>query len=85
MKGLRFELTKLEAIREEKIPVHEKLPKDCVFVKHYLQVQSNLKIEELAKKQIRDDKDMLKEIAEGFSPTKQGDASASPDLALVLR
>ena len=83
MKGLRFTLTEMEAIREEKIPDHEKLPKDCVFVLHYLQVQTNDDIERVAKNQIKDDKDMLREIAEGLSPSKKGEMS--PDLSLALR
>ena len=59
MKVLRFTLTEMEMVREEKIPDHEKLPKDCVFVKHYLQVQANKDIEDVAKEQIKDDKEML--------------------------
>ena len=59
MKMLRFTLTEMEMIREEKIPDHEKLPKDCVFVRHYLQVQANKDIEDVAKEQIKDDKEML--------------------------
>ena len=59
MKVLRITLTELEMVREEKIPPHEKLPKDCVFVLHYLQVQANQEIELAAKKQINDDTEML--------------------------
>ena len=59
MKVLRISLTEMEMIREEKIPPHEKLPKDCVFVLHYLQVQANQEIELAAKKQINDDTEML--------------------------
>ena len=59
MKALRWTLTEMEMVREEKIPDHEKLPKDCVFVRHYLQVQANKDIEDVAKEQIKDDKEML--------------------------
>lgn len=41
---LRFSLMELNQIRDAKIPDHEKLPKDCTFAKHYLQVAMNEKI-----------------------------------------
>ena len=82
MKNLRFTLTEMQEIREEKIPDHEKLPKDCVFVRHYLQVQANRDLELVAKDQIKDDNELLREIGDGLSPTKKG--SLSPDMGSPL-
>ena len=50
-------------IRDAKIPDHEKLPKTCIYYKHYLQVEQNSKVIKAAKTQIRDDKELLTEIA----------------------
>ena len=58
-------------MRDEKIPDHEKLPKDCIFYKHFLQVEANTRIEKAAKDQIKEDRDTLLEIAEGLSPKKK--------------
>ena len=41
---LRFKLLEYQQIRDAKIPDHEKLPKDCIFAVHYLQVAMNEKI-----------------------------------------
>ena len=38
MNILRVQLNELMAVRDAKIPDHEKLPKDCVYYKHFLQV-----------------------------------------------
>jgi len=54
-------------VRDAKIPDHEKLPKTCIYYKHYLQVELNTKVIEAAKTQIRDDKELLQEIAQGLS------------------
>jgi len=44
MNVLRIKLMDLNQIRDAKIPDHEKLPKDCIFYKHFLQVDINSKI-----------------------------------------
>ena len=38
MNILRYSLNELVAVRDAKIPDHEKLPKDCIYYKHFLQV-----------------------------------------------
>ena len=53
MNLLRVTLYELMAIKDAKIPDHEKLPKDCIYYKHFLQVQMNSKIEKVAKSQIK--------------------------------
>ena len=58
------------AVRDAKIPDHEKLPKDCIYYKHFLQVQMNKKLEKAAKGQIKEDRELLREIGEGLSPQK---------------
>lgn len=58
-------------IRDAKIPDHEKLPKTCIYYKHYLQVEQNSKVIKAAKTQIRDDKELLTEIAQGLSAKKE--------------
>lgn len=70
MNMLRVKLLELQTIRDAKIPDHEKLPRDCIFYKHYIQVDMNQKIEELAKQQIREDRELLQEIGQGLSPKK---------------
>jgi hypothetical protein len=37
LKKLRMENIRLLVIKDQKIPVHEKLPKDSQFYKHYMQ------------------------------------------------
>ena len=83
MKQLRITLTDLQQIREDKIPDHEKLPRDCVFYRHYMQVQANSEIAQVAKDQIKDDKELLREIGDGLSPAKKG--GMNPDLGSPLR
>ena len=70
MNALRMQLLELQQKRDAKIPDHEKLPKDCIFYKHFLQVAMNTEIEKSAQKQIREDKELLTEIGEGLSPQK---------------
>ena len=70
MNVLRFSLNELMQVRDAKIPDHEKLPKDCIYYKHFLQVQQNKKLEKAAKGQIKDDRELLREIGEGLSPAK---------------
>ena len=70
MNVLRVQLNELMAVRDAKIPDHEKLPKDCIYYKHFLQVQMNKKLEKVAKNQIKEDRDMLREIGDGLSPLK---------------
>ena len=48
-------------IRDAKIPDHEKLPKTCIFYKHYMQVECNTRIADAARTQIREDKELLDE------------------------
>ncbi len=36
MNVLRVQLIELQQKRDAKIPDHEKLPKDCIFYKHFL-------------------------------------------------
>ena len=60
------------AVKDAKIPDHEKLPKDCIYYKHFLQVQMNKKLEKAAKVQIKEDRELLKEIGDGLSPAKTG-------------
>ena len=66
----------LHRVRDEKIPDHEKLPKDCIFYKHFLQVEANSRIERAAKEQITEDKKLLAEIAQELSPKKKQDEGA---------
>ena len=63
MNMLRFKLMELQQIRDDKIPDHEKLPKDCIFYKHFMQVDTNQKIQKAADDQIREDKELLQGIA----------------------
>lgn len=65
--------------RDAKIPDHEKLPKDCIYYKHFLQVQMNKKIEKAARTQIKEDRDMLRKIGADMSPDKK-DKDASREL-----
>ena len=58
------------AVREAKIPDHEKLPKDCIYYKHFMQVQMNDKLADAVKVQVREDREMLHEIGEGLLPPK---------------
>jgi len=81
MNVLRARLLEYQMVRDAKIPDHEKLPKDCIFYKHYLQVEMNSKIEQAAKNQIREDKELFEEIGAGLSPNKAlKDAALNPDL-----
>ena len=59
MNLLRAQLAQYEAVKDAKIPDHEKLPKDCIFYLHFLQVANNNKIKDAAKKQINEDKELL--------------------------
>lgn len=68
---LRIDYNNYMYIRDAKIPDHEKLPKTCIYYKHYLQVEQNSKVIKAAKTQIRDDKDLLTEIAQGLSAKKE--------------
>ena len=45
MNVLRNQLHEYMVVRDGKIPDHEKLPKDCVYYKHFLQVTRNTDIE----------------------------------------
>ena len=54
-------------MRDGKIPDHEKLPKDCVYYKHFLQVERNSAVETAATKKIKEDRDTLQDIGDGFS------------------
>ena len=63
MTVLRGQLYEYEYIRDAKIPDHEKLPKTCIYYKHYMQVEKNSKVIEAARAQIKDDKELLEEIA----------------------
>ena len=76
MNVLRFQLNEYMAVRDAKIPDHEKLPKDCVYYKHFLQVELNKKLETCARDQIKDDRDLLRDIGEGFSPVKRAKEAA---------
>lgn len=88
MTMLRFKLMELQQIREDKIPDHEKLPKDCIFYKHFLQVDTNTKIQKAADEQIREDKELLQGIAQNLSPVKRrpgDDPELNVDLAKINR
>ena len=45
MNALRYKLNEFMVVRDGKIPDHEKLPKDCVYYRHFMQVQRNNSIE----------------------------------------
>ena len=49
-------------MKDAKIPDHEKLPPDCIYYKHFLQVQMNEKLENAARVQLREDRELLQEI-----------------------
>jgi len=50
-----------------------------------LQVETNTKIEEAAKAQIKEDKELLLDIANGLSPRKEGrNGVCNPDLSIKL-
>jgi hypothetical protein len=68
MAVLRGTLMEYNQVRDAKIPDHEKLPKTCIFYKHYMQVETNTKIADAARAQIKEDKDLLGEIARGICP-----------------
>ncbi len=76
MNTLRIQLMEYQRVRDEKIPDHEKLPKDCIFYKHFLQVEANTRIEKAAKDQMKEDRETLLEIAEGLSPKKKKEEGA---------
>ncbi len=59
MATLRSQLMEYNQIRDAKIPDHEKLPKTCIFYKHYMQVESNTRIADAARTQIKEDKELL--------------------------
>ena len=70
LNALRMKLIEYQQVRDAKIPDHEKLPKDCIFYKHFLQVDVNSRIERAAQEQIKEDKELLAGIADGLSPKK---------------
>ena len=49
MNMLRIQLQEYNITRDAKIPDHEKLPKTCIYYKHYMQVEQNTKVIEAAK------------------------------------
>ena len=56
---LMADLSKYMQIKDSKIPDHEKLPKDCTFAIHYLQVEKNDRIKDRAVRQIKEDRELL--------------------------
>ena len=70
------------AVRDAKIPDHEKLPKDCIYYKHFMQVQMNEKLANAAREQVREDRELLHEIGEGLlppKPLKEGELPKEPE------
>lgn len=69
-------------MKDAKIPDHEKLPPDCIYYKHFLQVQMNEKLENAARVQLREDRELLHEIGEGLlppKPLKEGELPMEPE------
>lgn len=65
-------------MRDAKIPDHEKLPKTCIYYKHYMQVDANSKVIDAARSRIKEDKELLHEIAHTLS-TMPSDKKADDD------
>ena len=65
---LNAKIEELLIVRDSKIPFYEKLPKDCTYYKHFIQQQVTSEIERLAVKQVREDKELLVEIANSLAP-----------------
>ncbi len=90
MATLRSQLMEYNQIRDAKIPDHEKLPKTCIFYKHYMQVECNTRIADAARTQIREDKELLAEIGNGLKPLEMsneqeiGGKKLNPDLSIKL-
>ena len=59
MSVLRNSLEQYEFIKDAKIPDHEKLPKTCIYYKHYIQVAQNQAVIDKAKQQIEDDRELM--------------------------
>lgn len=59
---LESKIQHLEIIKEAKIPLHEKLPQESIFTKHYLNLMFTQKVEKAADEQVAQDAQLMSSI-----------------------
>lgn len=60
---LRERMSKLEIIKDAKIPFYEKLPKDSPFYKHYMSVLYAARMQETTTKKVIEDRSLFQNAA----------------------
>jgi len=64
MRIVRFKMAYLDEIKESKIPMHEKIPKDSLYYKHWLKTSFTDEMKRSADETAKYDRDMMTSVVE---------------------